>query len=172
MHTFANLSSIPTTLSGYGITDGLNIDSSNWANFRYTAITEANKDVVENVGGSLKLDGWYNLNVGAVSVYGTRLTIVGLGAHDKTQLYFNGGNGSIQYRKSWYPNTPWTALRTIWDSDNLTNLNQLTTRNFSDLQNKPTTLGGYGITDALLASSYNATDVLTKLKLLTVQVVD
>jgi hypothetical protein len=37
---------------------------------------------------------------------------------------------------------------TIYHSGNLTNLNQLSTRNFSDLQNKPITLSGYGITDA------------------------
>jgi hypothetical protein len=36
----------------------------------------------------------------------------------------------------------------IYHSGNFTNLNQLATRNFSDLQNKPTTLSGYGITDA------------------------
>lgn len=53
---------------------------------------------------------------------------------------------------------------TVWNAGNFTNLNQLTTRNFSDLQNKPTTLSGYGITDALLASAYTAADVLTKIK--------
>lgn len=42
-----------------------------------------------------------------------------------------------------------TNIYTIWDSGNFTNLNQLTTRNFSDLQNIPTTLSGYGITDAI-----------------------
>ena len=35
---------------------------------------------------------------------------------------------------------------------------------FSYIKNKPTTLSGYGITDALLASAYTASDVLTKLK--------
>ena len=48
-----------------------------------------------------------------------------------------------------------TSIYTIWDSGNFTNLNQLTTRNFSDLQNKPTTLDGYNIT---------ASDILTKIK--------
>jgi hypothetical protein len=43
----------------------------------------------------------------------------------------------------------------IYHSGNFTNLNQLTTRNFSDLQNKPTTLSGYGI---------SVSDVLTQLK--------
>ena len=35
---------------------------------------------------------------------------------------------------------------------------------FANLSSKPTTLSGYGITDALLASSYTASDVLTKIK--------
>jgi hypothetical protein len=38
---------------------------------------------------------------------------------------------------------------TIYHSGNFTNLNQLTTRNFSDLQNKPTTIDGYQITDGV-----------------------
>lgn len=38
---------------------------------------------------------------------------------------------------------------TVWHSGNLNNLSQLTTRNFSDILNKPTTLSGYGITDGL-----------------------
>jgi hypothetical protein len=38
---------------------------------------------------------------------------------------------------------------TVWHSGNLTNLNQLTTRNFTDLQSRPTTLSGYGITDSI-----------------------
>ncbi len=42
-----------------------------------------------------------------------------------------------------------TGSYSIWHSGNLNNLNQLTTRNYSDLQNKPTTLAGLGVTDAL-----------------------
>jgi len=49
--------------------------------------------------------------------------------------------------------TLWNPFVEIYTTGNLTNLNQLTTRNFSDLQNKPTTLSGYGITDALSSSS-------------------
>ena len=58
------------------------------------------------------------MSIGAGSGYGTRLSINGQFSHDKTQIYFNGGNGSIQYRKSWYNNTAWTELRTILDSNN------------------------------------------------------
>ena len=44
----------------------------------------------------------------------------------------------------------------IYHTGNFTNLNQLTTRNFSDLQNKPTTIGGYGITDAYTKSQVDS----------------
>jgi hypothetical protein len=48
----------------------------------------------------------------------------------------------------------------IWHAGNFTNLNQLTTRNFSDLQNKPTTIAGYGITDAAnLVHSHKGEDI-------------
>lgn len=125
---FANLASKPTTLSGYEITDAVQINSSHWANFRYANFSIDNKDDVVNVAGSLKLDGWYNISIGAEKTYGTRLTINGQSAHDKTQLYFNGNNGSIQYRKSWYNNSAWTALRTIWDSNNLSPVTTNTTQ--------------------------------------------
>ena len=81
-------------------------------NFRYANFS-IDKDIVENVD-SLKLDGWYNISIGAEKVYGTRLTINGQSATIKHNYIFNGQNGSIQYRKSWYNNSAsWTALRTI-----------------------------------------------------------
>ena len=42
--------------------------------------------------------------------------------------------------------------------------NNTTTISFANITGKPTTLGGYGITDALLSSSYTAADVLSKIK--------
>jgi hypothetical protein len=62
--------------------------------------------------------------------------------------------GDALYRRG-QSNGTWYNWAKVWDSGNFTNLNQLTTRNFSDLQNKPTTLSGYSIT---------ASDVLTQLK--------
>lgn len=43
-----------------------------------------------------------------------------------------------------------STWRTLWHEGNLNNLSQLPTRNFADLQNKPTTLAGYGVTDKVL----------------------
>ncbi|MCX8533057.1 hypothetical protein [Chryseobacterium luquanense] len=77
-------------------------------------------DVVDG-NGKIWLGNFYSLpesTTGFQSSVGTILNINGLVAHDKTQLIFNGGNGSIQYRTSWYANTAWTAPRTLWDSNN------------------------------------------------------
>ena len=41
----------PTTLSGYGITDAVQINSDNWANFRYTEFALADKDVLIDAPG-------------------------------------------------------------------------------------------------------------------------
>lgn len=81
------------------------------------------------------------------------------GAYD-SQLGFSS-DGNIYYRAFTDVALDTTqAWRTIWDSSNFTNLNQLTTRNFSDLQSKPTTLSGYGITDAVASSKL---EVVTEL---------
>jgi len=65
--------------------------------------------------------------------------------YQNTDMYFRGANQAsiegIPAGKVW---------RKVWHDGNFTNLNQLTTRNFSDLQNKPTTISGYGITDPVI----------------------
>ncbi|HMI02910.1 MAG TPA: pyocin knob domain-containing protein [Pedobacter sp.] len=58
----------------------------------------------------------------------------------------------------WRYNNTWSTWRKVWDSSNFTNLNQLATRNFSDLQGKPTTLAGYGIIDAGTLTTISATN--------------
>ncbi len=86
------------------------------------AITDTNFNDIEYGEGQIWLGDIYNIPqsvTGLDSNYGTILNINGKAAHDKTQLIFDGDNGSIKYRKSWYNNTDWTALRTIWDSSNL-----------------------------------------------------
>lgn len=86
------------------------------------AISDTNFNDIEYGEGQIWLGDIYNISqsvTGLDSNYGTILNINGKAAHDKTQLIFDGDNGSIKYRKSWYNNTDWTALRTIWDSSNL-----------------------------------------------------
>jgi hypothetical protein len=83
--------------------------------------TVANFNDLNNSSSEIRLFNVYNLataSTGMLSTYGTLFQINGQASHDKTQFAFNGSNGSIQYRKSWYPNTAWTSFRTIWDSNN------------------------------------------------------
>ena len=87
-------------------------------------ITTANYNDVVDGGGMIWLGDVYGIptsDTGMESIYGTIFNLNGLVSHDKTQLIFNGQNGHIQYRKSFYANTAWTAPRTIWDNDNLPN---------------------------------------------------
>jgi hypothetical protein len=82
-----------------------------------------------------------------------------IGTGNITQLaypYNPAVSDGIQYRTRYA--SVYTAWRKIWDSINFTNLNQLTTRNFSDIQNKPTTVSGYGITDAGTLTTISATN--------------
>jgi hypothetical protein len=164
---FANLSSKPTTLSGYGITDaatGIN----GYANNIYVNDTRSVTTTPDFINRGVRFDFKSNAVDGLSdggSYYG-QMTFRQYGsASDWTggkshQLGFTD-NDNIWHRSG---STSWGSWNKLYHSGNFTNLNQLTTRNFSDLQNKPTTLSGYGITDALLASSYNAADVLAKIK--------
>jgi hypothetical protein len=87
-------------------------------------VTTSNYNDVDDGQGKIWLGDVYNIptaDTGMQYVYGTIFNLNGKVGHDKTQLIFNGINGNIQYRKSWYNNSAWTPLRTIWDSDNLPN---------------------------------------------------
>ena len=134
-HTFASLAAKPTTLNGYGITD-------------FTSHKNSNPIDVENT--EVNAIGYAN----GVSLFGEINGGLLNMAYDSTwqsQIFQDFRTGQIALRGK--NNGTWTSWRTVWDSGNLTNLNQLTTRNFSDLQNKPTTLGGYGITDAVTTNT-------------------
>jgi hypothetical protein len=90
------------------------------------------------------------------------------GAYD-SQLGFSS-NGNLYYRN--FVNTAINTSQgwqTIWTSTSLTNLNQLTNGpgyitgiSFANVSSKPTTLSGYGITDALSNSSDSEQDVGTR----------
>jgi hypothetical protein len=85
-------------------------------------ITSSNFNDVVDGEGNVWLGDIYNVGTNITGLdfnYGTILNINGKGGHDKTQLIFNGCNGDLMYRKSWYQNTAWTPLRRIWDSNNL-----------------------------------------------------
>jgi len=88
------------------------------------AIDASNYNDVVDGNGKIWLGNFYSLptsTTGFQNSIGTILNINGLAGHDKTQLIFNGGNGNIQYKTSWYQNTPWSPVRTLWDDNNLPN---------------------------------------------------
>ena len=93
----------------------------------YNSKTLANFNDLNNTQFEVSMYNVYSLataSTGMLSTYGTLFEVNGQISHDKTQFAFNGGNGHIQYRKSWYPNTAWTSFRQIWDSGNLPNPTQ------------------------------------------------
>ena len=119
-----------TSNSDLGILNREDGNNDNWRGRIISQNATSNKSIFigtyGNVGGvfshNFSLDAWANLYVNTLD--GT-----------------NGGEVRMP------PNT-YVGNNAVWHSGNLNNLSQLTTRNFSDLQNKPTTLSGYGITDA------------------------
>ena len=128
----------------FDIQSDINGNESNIAEFRDNGVVKASiSDVgLANVNGlnsSDKITATSSIRVG-----------------DDTTPASQYNAGAIRYRslaevgypevntQNSYGNYSWKSL---WHSGNLNNLNQLTTRNFSDLQSRPTTLSGYGITD-------------------------
>ncbi len=155
-HTFASLTSKPTTLAGYGITDAANINHThaylpltggtlsgalNFANNTWNVVGDDTALGDCNIGGMIGIKG-LNREYAGIAFFTPSNTPIGQLKVESNVLKFNDN--------------------VIYHAGNFTNLNQLTTRNFSDLQNKPTTLAGYGITDA---ANINHTHGLTRYSL-------
>lgn len=97
---------------------------SNNADNTLKTIDASNYNDVVDGSGKIWLGNFYDVptsTTGFQNSIGTILNINGLLSHDKTQLIFNGGNGNIQYKTSWYQNSPWSPVRTLWDDNNLPN---------------------------------------------------
>lgn len=203
---FSNLTSKPTTLSGYGITDAytktqtdgflaLKLDSSIFNDL----FEKVNTGTEESPVYAIKAK--YNFySVGEVSSFGegggsggsgliqTVYGYAGLGSTysdvtltDTFNAYtINRINIDLSARIASLEAGSAIGFTTVGSGNavtsvaksgtNVTVAKGLTfsvdghTHTFESLTSKPTTLSGYGITDALLASAYNANDVLTKLK--------
>jgi hypothetical protein len=133
------------------ITDLDNKTFKNNADNTLKTINASNYNDVVDGNGKIWLGNFYALpesTTGFQNSIGTILNINGLVAHDKTQLIFNGNNGNIQYRTSWYANTPWSTVRTLWDNNNLPNPANQTwvSQNYI-----PKTHPAYGITQDYLS---------------------
>lgn len=126
--SFANVSSKPTTISGYGITDAL-----------YQGSTTIDVNAFNATGlyrGSTS--GWTNRPT-AVHNGGALLQIDTHPGNYHQQLFFDSGGNRLYMRSA--DAGSWGGWVTMWHTGNLTNLNQLT--------NGPGYLTSYSETDTL-----------------------
>ena len=132
---FADISAKPTTLAGYGITDAMTAGGNVEGNLKGSVFADDSTLLVDGVAGTINGSALTspltaNLTINSPVVTGipdfTGCTIVDI---KNTAVDFTGST--------------------------ITGTNFLTTVAFADLTSKPTTLAGYGITDA--ASTGNTT---------------
>lgn len=176
-YNFSEIGSKPTTLSGYGITDALltSVYTAHAANNNAEKHLTAQQltDLLALIGAPStfwKLDVNGNLytdkNVYStlgISAYGTGT--VGSGGVGASALYqlvdasitSPAVDHLLVFNGTHWQNRPKSYLLADYS---------LTTHvhTFASITSKPTTLSGYGITDALLSSAYTASDVLNKIK--------
>jgi hypothetical protein len=150
---FSSVSSKPTTLSGYGITDSLYQD-------RATIDVNAFNTTGLYRGST---SGWSNRPT-SVHNGGALLQIDTHPGNYHTQLFFDTG-GNRMYMRSADAGS-WGSWVTMYHSGNLTNLNQLTNGpgyitgiSFANVSSKPTTISGYGITDAITTGNIGSQSV-------------
>ena len=169
---FANLSSKPTTLGGYGITDAM-----------YENNNRGGHDL-----NTLKTQGFYALsgnplNAPAGSDY-SNILVVQSSSDRFAQMNFQMSYNEIYYRNGTGGTTTWGSWRQIAFRDsNVASATKLQTARtiagvsfdgtaniaipFANLSSKPTTLGGYGITDAV---TLNTAQTITGAKTFTASV--
>ena len=132
-HTFASLTSKPTTLTGYGITDALST-SAVVGDLADVTITTPSTNQVLTYNGTI----WVNQDAsgGGASDIGD-LTATGYSTDQSPRW-----NGSEFAPADYYTETEVDALLTGYSQTSHTHT-------FASLTSTPTTLSGYGITDAL-----------------------
>jgi hypothetical protein len=150
---FSSVSSKPTTLSGYGITDSLYQD-------RATIDVNAFNTTGLYRGST---SGWSNRPT-VVHNGGALLQIDTHPGNYHTQLFFDTGGNRLYMRSA--DAGSWGSWVTMYHSGNLTNLNQLTNGpgyitgiSFANVSSKPTTISGYGITDAITTGNIGSQSV-------------
>jgi hypothetical protein len=150
---FSSVSSKPTTLSGYGITDSLYQD-------RATVDVNAFNTTGLYRGST---SGWSNRPT-VVHNGGALLQIDTHPGNYHSQLFFDTGGNRLYMRSA--DAGSWGSWVTMYHSGNLTNLNQLTNGpgyitgiSFANVSSKPTTISGYGITDAITTSNIGSQSV-------------
>ena len=171
---FGSLSGKPTTLAGYGITDALTTGGSltgtgleaeavgaGVADGNDLAISGGDAVEINSIGGDANITGGSGaLQPGNVNIGTTQTTLVSIGSSGTsvdfpsgTQVDFTGATVTGLTVTETDPIVG--AITGIVKADGAGNISAavagtdyLTTVAFADLTGKPTTLGGYGITDA------------------------
>ena len=153
--SFADITSKPTTLSGYGITDGNSLtDVTNHLN------GSLDNNIIPDTNTTYDLGSTTNRFKDAY-IQGT--VTIGTGSISSTEItnwntaYSWGDHSLAGYLTSFTETDPVVgAITGLVKSDGAGNISAavagtdyLTTVAFADLTGKPTTLAGYGITDAL-----------------------
>ncbi len=127
---FADITSKPTTISGYGITDTIVTSNS-------SIDAQPIKQLYSNQAAFPSASTWH----GALAH-----------SHSDGAMFFAHGGSWVQLANdSDIPTVPTTVSSFTNDS------NYLTTVAFADLTSKPTTIAGYGITDALALGTTSTT---------------
>ena len=156
---FADITSKPTTISGYGITDALTIGTSSTTamagdtTFSFADITSKPTtisgygitDSIVTSDSSIDAQPIKQLyaNQAAFPAAGTWHGALAHSHSDGAMFFAHGGSWVQLANDSDIPTVP-TAVSSFTNDSNY-----LTTVAFSDLTGKPTTISGYGITDAL-----------------------
>ena len=146
--SFASLTGKPTTLAGYGITDALTAGGA----LQSTNLQPTDETSATTKGSTLELSGGDSTGLNS---NGGDLAIVGGNGSSGTHGDIN--IGTSQTNAITIGNTGTTSINGIVDFTGATsiNFNTVTINNleFADISAKPTTLAGYGITDAVSSSA-------------------
>ena len=146
--SFASLTGKPTTLAGYGITDALTAGGA----LQSTNLQPTDETSATTKGSTLELSGGDSTGLNS---NGGDLAIVGGNGSSGTHGDIN--IGTSQTNAITIGNTGTTSINGIVDFTGATSIdfNTVTINNleFADISAKPTTLAGYGITDAVSSSA-------------------
>ncbi|MXS71219.1 hypothetical protein GSF70_08315 [Flavobacteriaceae bacterium W22] len=156
IHTFSSITSKPTTLSGYGITDAFNREYLIGKNVNTGWVTTLDSYLPNGgiiMGYSQPTWGGSDAPVGAS--YGGYIKFSNQGDVNNLDFYFNNGHNSSIAHRLWFRTkntsngtTNWLEIATReWSNTQFALSNH--THTFASITSKPTTLAGYGITDAI-----------------------
>ena len=135
---FADVLNKPTTLAGYGITDGASINNIDFGSLVNKPTSLAGYGITDAAG----------LDVSFNNITDRPTTLAGYGITDAATI---GGGGEITS----LPFSSITNKPTTLAGYGITDAGSVSSLPFSSITNKPTDLAGYGITDAVTTAAVN-----------------